>query len=70
MEYYSDITMDKLMSIVAKLMELRVSHTNWSQKEKGTYQITYVESKLWHKLSYLQNRNIFQPRRADLFPTL
>ena len=28
MEYYSDITMDKLMSIVAKLMELRVSHTN------------------------------------------
>ena len=38
----------------------RDSHTKRSKSEKERqipYDITYVDSKMWHKLTYLQNRN-------------
>ena len=36
----------------------RDCHTKWSKSERQIpYDITYVESKIWHKWIYLQNRN-------------
>ena len=37
-------------------------HAKWSKLERErqiSYDITYVESKIWYKWTYLQNRNRF-----------
>ena len=60
MEYYSAIKKNNIMSFAATWMQpesLILSEVN--QKEKDKYHINhlYVESKIWHKQTYLQNRN-------------
>ena len=32
-------------------------HTKWSKSERDIWYHLYVESKIWHKWTYLQNRN-------------
>ena len=42
---------------------LKDYYGKWSKLERGRqipYDITYVGSKIWHKLTYLQNRNKFK----------
>ena len=36
----------------------RDSHTKWNKSEEDKYHmVSYVESKIWHKWTYLQKRN-------------
>ena len=32
-------------------------HTKWSKSYEDKYHMIYVESKIWYKWTYLQNRN-------------
>ena len=61
----------KLKPFSATCMELEILIlSEVSQKEKKTNTIwrnLLVESKIWHKWSYLQNSNRSWPRRADLW---
>ena len=47
-------------AIFSNMDGTRDSHTKWNKSErerKMSYDITYVESKIWHKWTYLQNTN-------------
>ena len=62
MEYHLAIKKNKLMPFTATWMELETLILNEvSQKEKDKYHCyhLYVESKIWHKRTYLQKRNRF-----------
>ena len=58
MEYYSVM---KNNGICSNMDATRDSHTKWSKSERKTsYTMWYhlcVESKIWHKWTFLQNRN-------------
>ena len=59
MEHYSAIKNNKIMPFASMWMEID-SHTKWSKslRERQTpYYITYLESNIWHKWTYLQERN-------------
>ena len=56
-EYYSAIKKNEIMSFAAIWMDLEIIILNEiSQMEKDIYHL-YVESKVWYKWIYLQNRN-------------
>ena len=56
MEYYYSAIKNKIMQFAATSMQLEIIIlSEVSQKEKP-YDITYVESKMWHKCTCLQNR--------------
>ena len=59
MECYSAIKKNEIMSFAATWMQLEFSIlSEVNQKEKDTmWYHLYVESKIWHKWTYLQNRN-------------
>ena len=60
MEYYSDIKKNKIMPFAATWLQLEmIILSEVSQKEKDKYHMMslYVESIIWHKRTYLQNRN-------------
>ena len=59
MKNYSAIRKNKRMPFAAAWMQLEILKlSEVSQKEKTIpHDITYVESKIWHKGTYLQNRN-------------
>ena len=45
-------------TICSNMDEPRDYHTKWSEEEKHEYHIIlHVESKIWHRWIYLQNRN-------------
>ena len=54
MEYYSVIKKNEIISFATTLMDLDIIILN---KERKTPFNLYVESKIWHKLTYLWNRN-------------
>ena len=61
MEYYSAIKNNKIMLFAATWMQLEnLLLSEWSKRKRKTnttlYHL-YVESKIWHKQTYLQNRN-------------
>ena len=50
MKYYSAIKKNKIMPFAATWMELEtLILSEVSQKEKDKYDITYLESNIWHK---------------------
>ena len=60
MEYYSAIKKEQNNIICSNMDELEIlTLSELSQKEKGKNHMIYlhVESKIWHKWTYLQNRN-------------
>ena len=60
MEYYSAIKKNEIMSFEEMLLDLYIIIlSKVSKKEKDKYHIyhLYVESKMWHKWTCLQNRN-------------
>ena len=61
MEYYSAIKKNEIMSFAEKEKQLEITTSEVSQKEKDKHHmislISYVESKTWHKWTYLWNRN-------------
>ena len=58
-EYYSAIKKNKIMPFGATWMQLEtLKLSEVSQKEKDTiWHHFYLESKIWHKWTYLYNRN-------------
>ena len=59
MEYYSAIEKNEIMPFAATWMDLEIIMlSEVRQKETNTiWYHLYVESKIWHKWTYLQNRN-------------
>ena len=60
MEYYSTIKKEWNNAICSNMDGTTDYHTKWSKSERERqipYDITYVESKIWHKWTYLWNRN-------------
>ena len=58
MEYYSVIKRNKIMPFAATWMQLEILILNEvSQKESQIPYHLFVESKIWHRCAYLQNRN-------------
>ena len=59
MEYYSAIKKNEIMPFAATWMQLEIIIlSEVSQKETNTiWYHLYVESKIWHKWTYLPNRN-------------
>ena len=59
MEYYSTIKKNEIMPLAATWMDLEIIIlSEISQtKTKTIWYHLYVESKIWHKWTYLQNRN-------------
>ena len=60
MEHYSAIKKEQNNAICSNMDVTRASHTKWSKSERERqipYVIAYVESKILHKWTYLQNRN-------------
>ena len=55
MEYYSAIKKEWNNAICTNMDGLRDYHTKWSQS--NTIYHFYVESKIWHKWTYLWTRN-------------
>ena len=61
-EYSSVIKKNEIVSFTATLMDLDIIIlSKISQKAKDKYYIIslYLESKIWHKWTYLQNRKRF-----------
>ena len=56
-EYYSAIK--RINAICSNVDGPRECHTEWNKLEKDKYHMTYlyVESKIWHKSTYLENRD-------------
>ena len=64
MVYYSAITKNKIRPFTTTWIQLQILIlSEVSQKEKDEYHMIYhlhVESKIWHKMTNLQNRNRFK----------
>ena len=57
-EYYSVIEKNEIIFFCSNMDGPRDYHTKWSQtKTNTTWYHLNVESKLWHKWTYLQNTN-------------
>ena len=58
-EYYSAIKKNEIIPFATTWMDLEIIIlSKVSQKKTNIiYNITYMESKIWHKSTYLQNRN-------------
>ena len=68
MEYYSIIKKNKIMSFAATWIQLETIILSEVRKRKiQTIYHFFVESKMWHKWTYLQNRNRSQPWSEDLW---
>ena len=60
MEYYSSIKKNEIMPFATTWMDLEIiilSEVSQKQKDNYHWYHLYVESKIWHKWTYLQNRN-------------
>ena len=58
MEYYSVIKKNEIGSFAATKVDLEIIIlSEASQKEKDKYHMIYVEPKIWHKWTYLWNRD-------------
>ena len=59
MEYYSAIKKNKIMPFAATWMDLEIITLSEvrMRKTNATWYHLYVESKIWHKWTYLWNRN-------------
>ena len=57
MEYYSTIKKNKIMPFCSNTGRTWDSHTKWSKSERQIPYHLLVESNIWSKWSYLQNRN-------------
>ena len=57
MEYYSAVKKNEIMVFAATWMDLDFILSEVSQTERQISYHLHVESKIWYKWSYLQNRN-------------
>ena len=58
-EYYSAIKMNEILPFAITLIDLEgITLSEVRQRKTNTVYQLYVESKIWHKWTYLWNRNI------------